>query len=457
MSSKAAGTSVDIESKQVSVDIESKQVMSTKALGNGHDMSVEIESKQDMSAKVPDTKVDLFLDQLRVDVTGTVVVMICRMWDVNAVTGRYLSTYFMVSDAKGNVIHYTTRKNVAHNFVRLKEGGIYLIKKFTVHPKKEEYRIRKNNTFMIEFDGATTIRKPFVKVVGFVHYPFQLVDFDGIEPTNNKYLIDKLYLSSSSSTMIFDDNEIPAVKALRNANRKNDSITFYCKVMIENVRTKKGWNFPSDGGDNFLRYRLELDFADDTAHIVVVMNDEPTTSLVGCSAESIMEEEDEPVEFLVLRYRLKLDFADDTTHFVVVMNDEPATSLVGCSAESIMEEEHESHTYYEYGTFESFTFWTIVWVEGVEESVCSSTLDAVAGTKSPKLKRLARCPSVLLLPNLQMKEQSRELTLRIQTVRTEIEDSDAEVSCGSAHDGRKKKGGSHSDKKKRKRYLSDEE
>ncbi|GKD52100.1 reverse transcriptase domain-containing protein [Tanacetum coccineum] len=53
-----------------------------------------------MSATVADTKADLFLDQLYVDVTRTVVVMIGRKWDVNAVTGHYLSMDFVVSDAK---------------------------------------------------------------------------------------------------------------------------------------------------------------------------------------------------------------------------------------------------------------------------------------------------------------------------------------------------------------------
>ena len=44
----------------------------------------------------------LFLDALDVGVTGTVVVMICRKWDVNATSGRYISTDFIVSDAKVN-------------------------------------------------------------------------------------------------------------------------------------------------------------------------------------------------------------------------------------------------------------------------------------------------------------------------------------------------------------------
>ncbi|GKE19964.1 hypothetical protein Tco_1431476, partial [Tanacetum coccineum] len=43
---------------------------------------------------------ELFLDELNVGVTGTIVLMFCRIWDVNAVTGRYLSTDFVVSDGK---------------------------------------------------------------------------------------------------------------------------------------------------------------------------------------------------------------------------------------------------------------------------------------------------------------------------------------------------------------------
>ncbi|GKE78396.1 hypothetical protein Tco_1544516, partial [Tanacetum coccineum] len=38
--------------------------------------------------------------QLEVDVTGTIVVMIGRIWDVNAITSCYLSMDFVVSDSK---------------------------------------------------------------------------------------------------------------------------------------------------------------------------------------------------------------------------------------------------------------------------------------------------------------------------------------------------------------------
>nr|GEY06663.1 hypothetical protein [Tanacetum cinerariifolium] len=239
----------------------SKSVASPAEIETKQDLG-EVESKRVMSAKGPPS----------------------------GVTGRYLSTDFA---------YLMPRSNVAHNFLRLKEGGIYSIKIFVVHRNKEEYRIQKNDTFMIEFDGATSIRKTFVKPGGFVLYSFQLVDINGIEPTHNKYLIDVVgYITNvgrttyqktgfqnldfyfanhrSSSIMIFDDADIPAVKSLMTnmpasveeskkfsvpvdhsapregtfenllmwaRNRKND-------VRIANVRTRKGWNSPSRGREN---------------------------------------------------------------------------------------------------------------------------------------------------------------------------------------------------------------
>nr|GEV34209.1 hypothetical protein [Tanacetum cinerariifolium] len=50
-----------------------------------------------MGNEVAQTKSDLFLDELVVGVTGTIVVRVCRIWGVNDVTGRYLSTDIVVS------------------------------------------------------------------------------------------------------------------------------------------------------------------------------------------------------------------------------------------------------------------------------------------------------------------------------------------------------------------------
>ena len=86
-------------------------------------------------------------------------------------------------------MHCTARSNIAHNFVGLKEGSVYSIKNFIVQPNKDDYRIIRQDPYMLEFDGSTTTRKVFVISDGYVRYPFELADFDDIEPTDNKYLI----------------------------------------------------------------------------------------------------------------------------------------------------------------------------------------------------------------------------------------------------------------------------
>ncbi|GKA27608.1 nucleic acid-binding, OB-fold protein [Tanacetum coccineum] len=194
--------------------------------------------------------------------------------------------------------------------------------------------IFRDHAFILEFEGATSVRKASGKDGGFVRYPFQLQEIGNIELMYNKYLIgpltreqtlklwisasliaDKLYLSSSSSTQILNDPQIPSLKALKVENRRPGEGEV--SVKIDNIKTRKGWNFPSCGGDKckkgiarkercfwceacnknvkylVLRFRLELDVSDKTASTVVVMFDEPATELVKCSADSIMEADDE--------------------------------------------------------------------------------------------------------------------------------------------------------------------
>nr|GEX12856.1 hypothetical protein [Tanacetum cinerariifolium] len=253
-----------------------------------------VKRKQDKPDKGSESNSELFLDQLGLDLTGIIIVVLGRMWD-------------------GNMIHCSAKATVSHNFLRLKEGGIYSVKNFAVKLNKDEYRILKNDAYMLEFDGSTTIRKASVKADGFVRYPFQLQDFDNIELSDNKYLIDvvgyvtnvertnhlksgsknldfhlanhslgdvliekktkqigvcpvilsatchkkynnKVYLSSTSSTVIYDDDAIPMIKALEKANSVVDHQTFGTSVdlsqpwagTLENLlMTRKGWNFPS--------------------------------------------------------------------------------------------------------------------------------------------------------------------------------------------------------------------
>nr|GEV49461.1 hypothetical protein [Tanacetum cinerariifolium] len=52
-------------------------------------------------------------------------------------------------------------------------------------------------------DGDTVVRKSSMRPNGFARYPFKLVEFDSLEPTNNKYLIDAVgYATNVGKTTI---------------------------------------------------------------------------------------------------------------------------------------------------------------------------------------------------------------------------------------------------------------
>ncbi|GJY24699.1 ATP-dependent DNA helicase PIF1-like protein [Tanacetum coccineum] len=176
----------------------------------------------------------------------------------------------------------------------------------------------------------------------------------------------KVYLSSTSSTVIYDDDAIPTIKALKKANRtsvdlsqpravtlknllmwarnrNNDSITFHCKVIIDGIRTMNGWNFPLCGSDTckkaltrqdgqffcqscnkavdypVLRYRLEVDVSDNTAQAVVVMFNETATALVNCYADSLRDTVDKdpsivtPSKLVEERKKSRMDIEDSET------------------------------------------------------------------------------------------------------------------------------------------------
>ncbi|GJW57963.1 reverse transcriptase domain-containing protein [Tanacetum coccineum] len=482
-----------------------------------------VKRKQDNPDKGLESNSELFLDQLGLDLTGTIILMLGRMWD-------------------GNMIHCSAKESVSYNLLRLKEGGIYSVKNFAVKPNKDEYRILKNDAYMLKFDRSTTIRKASVNADGFVRYPFQLQDFDvlnhqttnvagyvtnvgrtnhlksgsrnldfhlanhrgqsirvtlwgslgdvliekktkqtGVCPvilsaTCPKKYNNKVYLSSTSSTVIYDDDAIPTIKALKKANsvvshqnsgtsvdlsqpragtlenllmwarnRKNDSITFHCKVTIDGIRTRKGWNFPSCGSDTckkaltrqdgqffcqscnktvdypVLRYRLEVDVSDNTAQAVVVMFNETATALVNCSADSLMDTVDESSE----------------DH----LNLPPALSnLIGTA--HVME--IKSHTYYEYGTFESFTCWQILPSEGIDDSVGSNNLDDYPDNQPQKMKRIVQDPSIVT-PSKPVEERKKS--------RMDIEDSETEDSSDSANAKGKKGVVEPSAKKRKNRYI----
>ncbi|GJV60074.1 DNA helicase PIF1, ATP-dependent [Tanacetum coccineum] len=110
--------------------------------------------------------------------------------------------------------------------------------------------------------------------------------------------------------------------------------------------------------------------------------------------------------------------------------------LQKCSANSILgsEDEHsdlppaianivgtiytlelKSYTYYEHGTYESFTCWKVVIEEVVEESASSGMVAANAGSKAPVLKGLTKTLSVAtpLKPCAERKQKSNHVLLSV--------------------------------------------
>ncbi|GJY42644.1 reverse transcriptase domain-containing protein [Tanacetum coccineum] len=345
-------------------------------------------------------------------------------------------------------MHCTARGNIAHNFLRLKEGSIYSVKIFTVQANKDDFRLLRFAHFMLELDGDTVVRKSSMSSDGFDRYPFQFVEFDSLEPTNNKYLIDvvgyvtnvgrttqqksgsktldfhlannrgqsvrvtlwgrlgdmliekqtrhvglypivltamsvklynnRLYLSSTSSTLMVDDEQIPVLKRLKT----DDSGMELTKEMmpLDSTEAKAGtlenllmWaqNHKYDVMDYpVIRYRLELEISDATAEAVVVMFDKTAKILVKCSASSIVGSEDQE---------------EGNSGLPPVLVNIVVTSHTL---------ELKSHTYFEHGNYESFTCWKVIEEEDVVETGSFRTVAATANPKAPVLKSLAATPSV---------------------------------------------------------------
>ncbi|KAK9053094.1 hypothetical protein SSX86_029724 [Deinandra increscens subsp. villosa] len=400
----------------------------------------------------------LCFDQLEVGSSMSIVVMVCRSWDSDNVHGRYISTDYIFSDRNGDSIHATARSNVAHYFVdKLKEGCLYLLKNFTVVKNRPAYRILKDSQYMIELHGSTVFKKVSVDHGGFERYPFQIVQFEDLEVTNNKYFVDvigyvttadnvsttstgrrmlefnlrnergrhmavtlwgklsesfiaqkakkagvytvilssmtvkqylgSLGLSSSSATLIIDSNNIPLLESFNASLRgvdlraetqpardgphavttiaellqsarqdKKKAVVFRNSIQITGIRTKNSWfNFTCTGGrcrkgvtrkdgsfwceacDNAVyfpraRYRLMVDVKDMTGNVVVVLFDEAGEQLVKKSAKTLLDEQEQSTN------------SDD------MVLPEALRCLIGGTYLF----ELRSHTYYQYGEYESF-------------------------------------------------------------------------------------------------------
>ncbi|GJQ97093.1 ATP-dependent DNA helicase PIF1-like protein [Tanacetum coccineum] len=423
--------------------------------------------------------------------------MFCRMWDVYAATGRYLSTDFVVCDSKGSTMHATARNSIAHNFIKLKEGGIYSVKFFAIQPNKDDFRHLEttNNKYLIDAAGyVTNVGRTVQQKTGSKTLDFHLANSRGqsvrvtmrgslgellIEKRTNhvgvyaivltclivKQYNSRLYLSSTSSTLILDDEEIPEIKQLKSdtsgaefskellpvgcsdakartlenllmwsRNRKHDAATFHYTVHIDNVRTKNGRNFPSCEGKKCRK------------------------SVTRSNGHFLCESCNKNVDYPILRYRLELEVSDDTAEVVVVMFNETASSLHGDhhsplpqALANIMGTSHtldfKSHTYYEYNTYESFTCWRIVTAEGMDESGGSNMAGGSRASKTPKFKRLLRHPSVTTPSKVNEAKKQK---------RGEVAECDDEASFVADTHATSGVGGSLPDTRKHKRRVMDD-
>nr|GEX52956.1 hypothetical protein [Tanacetum cinerariifolium] len=360
-------------------------------------------SAQNMSSNA-EPRCELYLDELTLGAAGVITVMICRSWDVHTLTGRYVSTNFVMSDAKSN---------------------------------KKKYRIFRDHTYMIEPDGVTSVRKASVKSGGSVRYPFQLIPLDVARYITNVGRIN--HQKSDSRTLDFSlangsEDEVSLSQVVVHAdysqakegtlenlliwarNRKNDSSTFKCRAKIDDIRSRKGWNFSSCGGEKYV--------SDKTASTVVVMFDEPAKELLKCSADFLAAADDES----------GFGYAD---HVVLPL---ALANIIGTTHTLEM----KSHTYYEHGTFESFTCWRIAPEEVVDVDSESSNMNTSADVNITKVKRLPINPFVAT-PSKPTGERGKG----------RLEDSDDEVTCDMDDGGADGKESSLADKKKKKRYIMD--
>ncbi|GKC97478.1 probable transcription factor PosF21, partial [Tanacetum coccineum] len=160
------------------------------------------------------------LDELEVDVTGMIVMMIGRVWDVNAITGRYLSTDFVVSDSRifVQLIDFD-RIELANNKYLIDVTGYVTNVGRTTYTKTGS----KTLDFYLANQRGQSLRVTLWGGLGDVlierktkHVAMCAIVLTSMSP---KSYNNKLYLSSSSSTVIYDNDDIPCLQELKTEKR----------------------------------------------------------------------------------------------------------------------------------------------------------------------------------------------------------------------------------------------
>ncbi|GJS73259.1 nucleic acid-binding, OB-fold protein [Tanacetum coccineum] len=256
----------------------------------------------------------LFLEQLELGVTGTIVLMFCRMWDVYAATGRYLSTDFV-----GSTMHATARNSIAYNFLKLKEdaaGGQSV--RVTLWGSLGELLIEK--------------RTNHVRVYAIVLTCLTVKQYNS-----------RLYLSSTSSTLIHDDEEIPKIKQLKSdtsgAEFSKELLPVGCSNSkagtLENLLM---WSQNCTYVPLYCAYRQCRD--QEWLEFSILQRRKMREKSYPFK-RPLCESCNKNVDYLVLRYRLELEVSDDIAEVVLVVFNETASSLVKCTADSKVEYEDQ--------------------------------------------------------------------------------------------------------------------
>ncbi|GKC48657.1 DNA helicase PIF1, ATP-dependent, partial [Tanacetum coccineum] len=195
----------------------------------------------------------------------------------------------------------------------------------------------------------------------------------------------KLYLSSTSSTVFCDDDDILCLQELRADDRTSGLKRGGTTRLV--VKKSAGNVLRENLGSG---YRLEVVVANDTAHTVIDMFNDTATKLLKCSAESLMGMKDEYSD------------ADDELNLLVAIRN-----LIG--TEHILE--IKSHTYYKYGSFESFNCWKINPNASAEDDASSSMAAVTANDVEPSMKIVTNLPTVCtpLKSNEEKKQKGHDL------------------------------------------------
>nr|GFA40719.1 hypothetical protein [Tanacetum cinerariifolium] len=202
-----------------------------------------------------------------------------------------------------------------------------------------------DHTYMIELDGATSMRKASVKSGGFVRYPFQLISLGSITLTDNKYLIVRMRPRTYRTILRPSNAEL---RLMTPGYKKNGTSHPAMVRKVRKVLCERTGDLVSSV------FQLELYISDKTASTIVVMFDEPEKELLKCFADFLAAADDESGFGYAHHASLPLALANiiGTTHTL----------------------EMKSHTYYKHGTFESFTCWRIAPEEVVDVDSESSNM-----------------------------------------------------------------------------------